>query len=220
MAVRSSNNVWIPPNGINGGPAFTTIGGEDSAPVLALPGNGRFPGSLGGEIEADNASALKLSNLTIGTLFMGRYQLVKFTSAIVRGEIVAWDTLANNGLADYEVTHTFAATAAFKAGVALFTDASATGKFGFIQTDGLANMLYDDNTDTTIGDLVFTGTAANTPAAAATVVAIDDADVTTLAGAVGVFKYIVGIAYETPAASVLRRVLMNPMGFYRNVGRG
>ena len=220
MAVRSSNNVWIPPNGINGGPAVVTIGGEDAAPVLALPGNGRFPGSLGAEIEADNASALKLSNTTIGTLFMGRYQLVKFTSAITRGQILAWDTLANNGLNDYEVTNTFAATAAFKAGIALFTDAAATGKFGFIQTDGLANVLYSANTDVTIGNLVYTGTAANTPAAAATALAIDDADVTAGAGAVGFTKYLIGIAYETPAASVLRRILMNPMGFYRNVGRG
>lgn len=215
MFRRSSNNPWIPPGGINVG-SFAQIGGEDPSPGAGQ----RFPGLLGATVVHDNSSALKDSKTSVGTLYMGVYQIVKFTSAIVRGEVLAWDTLANNGLNDYEVTHTFAATAAFKSGVALYTDASATGKYGYIQVGGLASCLFDDNTDTTIGDLVFTGTAANTPAAAATVVAIDDADVTTLAGAVGVFKYLVGIAYETPAASTITRVLLNPAGFYSNIGRG
>lgn len=217
MAVRSSNNVWIPPNGINGGPAFAAIGGEDSAPVLALAGNSRFPGSLGGEIEADNASALKLSNTTIGTLFMGRYQLVKFTTAITRGQLVFWDTLANNGLADYEVTGTSTAATAFRAGVALFTDAAATGKFGFIQTDGLANMLYANAAVGTIGLEVLQATAINVGLLTVnTVNTIADATAITAVE----LRAIVGIAYETPTQNAVRRVLMNPMGFYRNVGRG
>lgn len=215
MFRRSSNNPWLPPGGLNA-QAFPQIGGEDPSPGAGA----RFPGLLGATVVHDNASALKDSKLSVGTLYMGIYQIVKFTSAISRGQILVWDTLANNGLNDYEVTATVAATSAFKAGVALFTDAAATGKFGYIQVAGLATCLFDDNTDTTIGDLVFTGTAANTPAAAATVVAIDDADVTTLAGAVGVFKYMVGIAYETPVASGLTRVLLNPAGFVANIGRG
>ena len=217
MAVRSSNNVWIPPNGINGGPAFPTIGGEDAAPVLALPGNGRFPGSLGAEIEADNASALKLSNTTIGTLFMGIYQLVKFTTAITRGQLVFWDTLANNGLADYEVTGTSTAASAFRAGVALFTDAAATGKFGYIQTAGLANMLYANAAVGTIGLEVLQASAANAANLTVnTVNTIVDATAVTAAE----FRAMVGIAYETPTQNAVRRVLMNPVGFYRNVGRG
>lgn len=217
MAVRSSNNVWIPPNGINGGPAFAQIGGEDVAPVLALPGNSRFPGSLGGEIEADNASALKLSNTTIGTLFAGVYQLVKFTTAITRGQLVFWDTLANNGLNDYEVTGTSTAATAFRAGVALFTDAAATGKFGFIQTAGLANMLYANAAVGTIGLEVLQATAVNVGLLTVnTVNTIADATAITAVE----LRAIVGIAYETPTQNAVRRVLMNPMGFYRNPGRG
>jgi len=215
MYRRSTNNPWRPSSGLNFG-SFAQIGGEDPSPGAGQ----RFPGLLGATVVHDNASALKDSYTPTGTLYMGVYQIVKFASAITRGQILVWDTLANNGLNDYEVTATVAATSAFKAGVALYTDASASGKYGYIQVAGLASMLYDDNTDTTIGDLVYTGTAANTPAAAATVVAIDDADITTGAGAVGFAKYFVGIAYETPVASSVLRVLMDPSGFVANIGRG
>lgn len=210
MYRRSTNNPWIPPNGLNGGPAFDAIGGLDPSPGAGS----RFAGQLGCTIVHDNASALKDSKTTVGTLFMGVYQLVKFTTAITRGSILQWDTLANNGLNDFEVTQTSTATTAFRAGVALFTDAAATGKFGYIQVAGLAGMLYRAAvTSAVIGNLV-----VQTSLTTSDVDAIADAG-TTFATNTGA-KTVIGIAYETPANSSVLRVLMNPYGFYPNIGRG
>lgn len=205
---RSTNNPWIPPNGLNGGPAFAQIGGEDPSPGAGS----RFPGQLGAVIYHDNASALKDSKTSVGTLFMGSYQLVKFTSAITRGHILQWDTLANNGLADYEVTTAVAATSIFRAGIALFTDAAAAGKFGYIQTGGLASVQFDATvTSAIIGNLVFQDTLT-------TSVADAEADALAITGVE--LKSIIGIAYELPVNNTITRVLLNPMGFYPNVGRG
>ena len=214
---RSTNNPWIPPNGLNGGPAFAQIGGEDVAPVLAAAGGGRFGGQLGSIVYHDNASALKVSKTTVGTLFMGSYQLVKFTSALVRGQLVFWDTLANNGLADYEVTHTVTAASCFRAGVALFTDAAATGKFGYIQTGGLASMQFGNSAVGTIGLGVIQATALDVPLL--TVATVNTTAMATAQLTEDVLA-LVGQAYEAPTQNLISRVLMLPNGFYPNVGRG
>jgi hypothetical protein len=211
MSTRSTNNPWRLPDGLNAG-SFAFIGGEDAAPVLATVGGSRFPGMLGAVVNHDNASALKASKLSVGTLFMGTYQLVKFTSAITRGHILQWDTLANNGLADYEVTTAVAATSIFRAGIALYTDASATGKFGYIQTGGLASVQFDATvTSAIIGNLVFQDTLT-------TAVADAEADALAITGVE--LKSLIGIAYELPVNNTITRVLLNPMGFYPNIGRG
>lgn len=207
MYRRSTNNPWIPVGGLNSG-SFGTIGGADAGSL-----DNRFPGMLGATVVYDNASALKASKTSVGTLFMGVYQLVKFTSAITRGRILTWDTLANNGLADYEVTETVAATSAFTAGIALFTDAQASGKFGYIQVAGLASVLFGTVTSAVIGNVVTRQTLTTAVADA-----IADAGTTfaTNAGA----KTFLGIAYELPATGTITRVLLNPMGIYPNIGRG
>lgn len=207
MYRRSTNNPWIPTNGLNGGPAFAQIGGEDTAPGAGA----RYAGMLGQTVVHSNKSALQASKTTVGTLFMGVYQLVKFTSAITRGRILTWDTLANNGLNDFEVTETVAATSPFRAGIALFTDAQASGKFGYIQVAGLASVLFGTVTSAIIGNLVTQQTLTTAVADA-----IADAG-TTFATNTGA-KTFIGIAYELPASATVTRVLLNPMGFYPNIG--
>lgn len=206
---RSTNNPWIPVGGMNSG-YFGTIGGADAGSL-----DNRFPGMLGQSVVYDNKAALKASKTSVGTLFMGTYQLVKFTSAITRGTLVFWDTLANNGLNDFEVTGTSTAATAFRAGVALFTDASATGKFGYIQTGGLASVQFANAAVGTIGLGVIQATAANVGLLTVnTVNTITDATAVTAAE----LRAYVGVAYETPTQNAISRVLLDPKGFFPNIG--
>lgn len=214
MYRRSTNNPWIPVGGLNSG-SFGTIGGADAGSL-----DNRFPGILGATVVYDNASALKASKTSVGTLFEGVYQLVKFSSAIVRGTLLFWDTLANNGLADYEVTNT-AAAALPRAGVALYTDASASGKFGYIQVAGLASVQFANAAVGPIGSKVIQATAVDVPLL--TVNTVNTFADATQIGTLGVgtlMKSWVGMAYETPVQNTITRVLLESNGFYANIGRG
>lgn len=203
MQRRSSNNPWIPPGGLNAG-SMEQIGGPETV-------GQRFKGLLGQVVVHDNASALKVSKLSVGTLYMGEYQLVKFNSAITRGQLLFWDTLANNGLNDYEVTGTVTAVNPFRAGVALYTDPAAAGKYGWIQTAGLASCLYRAAvTSAVLGNIVIQTSLTTTD-----VDAIADAGTTFATN--GGAKLFVGVAYELPANSSVLRVLLSQSGFYQNV---
>ena len=209
MFRRSTNNPWISPSGYMNYGSFDTLGGGGSGANAQI--NARYPGLLGQSVVHSNRSALKDSYTSTGTLYMGNYQLVKFNTAIVRGELLFWDTLANNGLADFEVTHTVTAENPFRAGVALYTDSSATGSYGWIQTAGLASCLYKSSpTDTTIGNIVIQTSLTTT-----TVDAIADAGTTFATN--GGAKLFVGVAYEQPATEAVKRVLLSLAGFYPNI---
>ncbi len=207
MFRKSSNNPWVSPSGFLNTGSFAQIGGTE-------PVGTRFQGMLGQTIVCSNADALKLSNTSVGTLYNGVYQLVKFTSAIVRGQLVFWDTLANNGLNDYGVTSTVTAATAFRAGVALFTDANASGKYGWIQVAGLANCLYGNSTVGTIGLAVIQATALDVPLL--TVATVNtSADAT--AQLTEDLRAYIGVAYETPAQNAVRRVLLSTGAFFPNI---
>lgn len=206
MPTKSSNNIWRPPTGMNTG-SFAQIGGQE-------PVGTRMQGQLGGIVVHSNASALLDSNTSIGTLYQGTYQLVKAASTLVRGQLVFWDTLANNGLNDYEVTSTVTAATAFRAGVAIC--AATSGEYVFIQTDGLANCLYGAGTPGTIGLAVIQATNVDVPlltvntvntSADATVQLTED------------LRAFIGLAYETPAASTVTRVLLAPGAFFPNINQ-
>lgn len=204
MYRKGTNNPFIPTLGLNSG-SFATIGNDTT-------GIGqRYPGMLGQTVVLDRTGALKSSYTTTGTLYEGVYQLVKATSALAKGDIVFWDTLANNGVGDFEVTHTVTAPAVFKAGIALCTVTS--GEYCWIQIAGLASVKFRASvTDKTLGNLV-----VQTSLTAA------DADALADAGAVataGVIKQLVGIAYELPADGGTTRVLLSDAGFYRNCYTG
>ena len=207
MFRKSSNNPFIQGGYLNSAYS-TTLGGPETV-------GQRYPGLLGQTVVAGNADALKMSDTAIATLYEGVYQLVKFTSAVTRGELVVWDTLANNGLNDFEVTHTVAATSDFRAGVVLRTDASATGSYGWIQVAGLANMLYGATATATLGLGIIQASALDTPLlTVATVSTVADATAWTSTFT----KAFIGLAYETPSATNVRRVLMNLGSFYPNIG--
>jgi hypothetical protein len=209
MFRRSTNNPWIPPGGINSS-YFGTIGGADIGSL-----DNRYPGLLGQTVVHSNSSALKSSKTTVGTLFEGVYQLVKFNTAVVRGQLLFWDTLANNGINDFEVVNTTSAAACFRAGVCLFTDAAATGKFGYIQVAGLASMQFANAAVGTIGLGVIQATAVNVGLLTVnTVNTIADATAITAAEK----RAWVGTAYETPTQNVISRVLMSSDGFLVNIG--
>lgn len=223
MFRRSTNNPWIPPGGINSG-YFSQIGGEDTAPVLALAGAGRFSGQLGQTVVHSTKTALQDSvrNPVTGVitpLFMGVYQLVKFAPVLTatggniqRGEIVYWDTNANNGVPLFQVTNTPSVTTGFRAGVVVNADqvvANAQGKFGYIQVAGLASMRYVAAvTSAIIGNLVVNPLTVNEVDAILDATAVTDL----------VFKTIVGVAYELPVNDGVLKVLMNMAGFYPNIG--
>lgn len=192
---------------------FGTIGGADAGSL-----DNRFPGMLGQTVVYDNKAALKASKTSVGTLFQGVYQLVKFATAVTtvtRGQILCWDTLANNGIANFSVTATPTA-ATPKAGIALFTDSAAGGKFGYIQVAGLASVLFG-NTLGAAGSAAVQGTAADTPLLTATT-ATTFLDATAIASAAFMKAYL-GVTYETSLTnSAINRVLLSPLSFYVNVG--
>ena len=196
MFRRSTNNPFIPSGGLNSG-SFAQIGGTETV-------GQRFGGLLGQTWVASDADALKVSKTSVGTLYGGVYQLVKLASNVSRGQIVFWDTLANNGTAQFKVTSTVTAPAMFKAGIAICDGTS--GEYVWIQVAGLASVLYGTVTSAILGNLVI-----QTSATTATADAIADAGASATALAI---KQIVGIAYELPASSTIKRILMNPAGFY------
>jgi hypothetical protein len=208
MFRRSSNNPWIPVGGLNSG-YFGTIGGADAGNL-----DNRFPGQLGQTVVHSTKTALQDSKLSVGTLFEGVYQLVKFNSAMTRGQLVFWETNANNGIPNFLVTSTVTTVSLFRAGVCLFTDAAATGKFGYIQVAGLASMLYGTVAGGVIGQLVVQDTLTT-----AVVNSITDATQFPAATQASDFKRgPLGLAYELPVTGTVLKVLMRPDGWHYNVG--
>jgi len=204
MFRRSSNNTFIPPNGLNGG-SFPKLG--NSTDELGE----RYPGLLGSTLVLDDGGALKYSNPTVGTLYNGVYQMVKLTTAITRGQIVYWDTAANNGFADFEVrTVGVSATERFKAGVAICNGTS--GEYAWIQVSGIATCQYSSTSGATdLNALVFVDFTVNP----GQVTALADSDSTAIT--INRFKSLVGVAYEAPVVSTLKRVVLNLAGFYQNI---
>lgn len=211
MYRRSSNNPWIPVGGINSG-YFGTIGGADAGSL-----DNRFPGQLGQTVVHSNKTALQDSGKIAGVLtplFEGVYQLVKFSSAMVRGQLVFWDTNALNGIPNYTVTSTVTTVSLFRAGVCLFTDAAATGKFGYVQVAGLASMLFGTVAGGVIGQLVVQDTLTT-----AVVNSVADGTQFPAATQASDFKRgPLGLTYELQATGLISKVLMRPDGWHYNVG--
>lgn len=204
MPTKSTNNIWRPPTGMNTG-SFAQIGGQE-------PVGTRMQGQLGGIVVHSNASALLDSDTSVGTLYQGTYQLVKATSTLVRGQLVFWDTLANNGLNDYEVTSNSTATTAFRAGVAIC--AATSGEYVFIQTGGLASVQFGASAVGGIGLGVIQATALDTP-----LLTVNTVNTVAAATAwTSTFQLaFIGLAYAAPTNGAISRVLLNPGSFYPNV---
>lgn len=169
----------------------------------------RFGGMLGKIIALTHTQAALLSNSTIGTLYGGWYQYVKAATALARGDIVAWDVNANNGLTDYETTHTITlGHEGFLSGFALNT--ITINQYGWVQILGLATAKCAASvTDTTVGSIAVQLTTT------ATCDAIADATGSYIGGGAKGLKQIVGTWYEAPANGALKKLVMK--GFPLNL---
>jgi len=181
---------------------LNTVNDAEIGSNIASAVQPRFAGQLGKIIAINHAQARQLSDTSIGTLYGGWYQYVKATTALARGDIVAWDVVANTGLTDYEVTHTIGATLeGYLAGIALNTVTS--GNYGWIQVQGLAGVKYRATvTDKTAGNIVLQVTTT------ATADAIADATGTYISGGVKGLKNIIGAAYEAPVDAGVNLIVM------------
>lgn len=200
MFRRSSNNVFIPPKGLNGG-SFAKIG--NSTDELGE----RYPGLLGATLVLDDGGALKYSDTSVGTLRNGVYQLVKLASNVLRGQVVVWDTLANNGTAEFKVTNAVSATSAAFAGIAICDGTS--GEYCWIQVAGLATGKFAATTSVALSSALVVDLNNSLP----TLVALADGTSLTWLSAKG----FVGVAYESAAGSAFKLILMSTGSFYPNI---
>lgn len=181
-----------------------TIGGSFFPSTLA-------PTSLlGTRLVLTHAEAAALSKTATGTLYGGIYQYVLYTSAGVRGQIYAWDVVANSGIPGFSVV--LPSTAPIEgtlAGISLST--VTAGRYGWLQVDGLASVLYRASvTDKTAGNLVLQLTTT------ATADAIADGTGTYISGGTKGLKNIIGTAYDAPTDGGVNRVTLR--GLYQNYG--
>lgn len=170
------------------------------------------PASLvGSRLVLTHAEAAALSTTSIGTLYGGIYQYVKFVSTGVKGQIYAWDVVANTGITDFEVVvPSSLAIEGQLAGIGLC--AVTANNYGWLQVDGLATVLYRSTvTDTTAGDMVFQLTTT------ATADAIADGTGTFIAGGAKGIKSWIGTAYEAPANGALKLVMLRTL--FQNYGQ-
>lgn len=165
---------------------------------------------LGTRLVLTHAEAAALSDTSVGMLYGGIYQYVKFSTAGVRGQIYSWDVVANTGPTSYAVvTPTSLAIEGLIAGVALNT--VTVNQYGWLQVDGLAGVLYRSSvTDATAGNIVTQLTTT------ATADAIANATGTWIAGGALGLKNVIGTAYELPVNSLVKLVMLR--GIFQNYG--
>lgn len=176
---------------------------DDPVPGLSAQGttatSQQFLGQLGAMMQLNHEAALALSKTSIGTLYAGRYQYVKFkagtTAAPAKGLAAFWDDLD-----DYVVTPDAPATNVGFAGVIL--SANTKGNYGWIQVDGLATCKFKSTvtkSGAAAGDLVVMTTTANTFDVLADATALTSINA----------KLAVGVAWEAPTDAGLKLVHMN-----------
>lgn len=97
-----------------------------------------YGGMVGGILWLGTVDAPDLSNKSIGMLYCGRYQMVQFRTAVVRGTLVFWDTTAADRLFMVTQDETSNGGVPLIAGVVL--NVVSAGNFGFIQIEGKATV--------------------------------------------------------------------------------
>ena len=181
------------------------VGGQiQSLPAIVVISQGEqtLPGD---RIVMDDATALLLSQTSVGTLWGGVYQYVQVISTATAAPAVgglAFLLAANIGSASvpYQISsdaQPAVATPGYFAGV--FINALTKGNYGWIQVAGIANVLFDSA-------LTATSVAATVSAkVSAAVASTADAGValTTVTNA-----WVFGVAIGTPATSTLSKVLI------------
>jgi hypothetical protein len=193
-------------NGVND----TVAGGA----IVSLPSGISSPAvsatQAGDRIVLDDASALALSDTTIGTLFGGIYQYVQTLSTATanpaRGTAAFWRATDLVTASVYQVTSDAQPTAALPTFIAgVFINAITKGNFGWIQLCGVCSVLFDST-------ITGAGTAGNpvTVKISATVASTFDVAVplaATLAAAVAAVDTFIGPAVNLAALSTISQVL-------------
>ena len=165
----------------------------------------------GDRIVLDDATALALSDTTVGTLYGGIYEYVGATwttQAARKGGVAFW-TATNLTTGVYTVNGDAQPTTAIPTYIAgIFINTLTKGYFGWIQIAGLATVLFDGAlTAAAAGNWV----SAKVSASAGTVSSADNgaaAGVVTLAA-------MLGVAVGLPATSAASTVLLTRSPFGR-----
>ena len=109
-----------------------------------ISGQSKFGGQLGKILWVSSEQIAQMFSSTIGTLYAGAYQYVKFATdigAIVRGQLMYWDQVedSNEFVVTDDVDSTTFNYESF-AGFAL--NVITAGNYGFMQIAGIATGLY------------------------------------------------------------------------------
>lgn len=187
---------------------FTVSGflnNEDNAYQGGFDGFAGVVGQLGKIAAYTTQEIAALSKSSVGTLYGGLYQVVKFKSGTsasnARGQLVFWSTPGS-----FEVTPD--ATSALEGAIAGVTlNAVTKGNYGIIQVAGIASVLFRASvTDKTAGNLVIQLTTT------ATADAIAESTGSYISGGVKGLKNIIGTAYEAPSDGGITRVWLKNLG--------
>jgi hypothetical protein len=191
---RTDLAVWLPTGYLN------ASNDPEPGALVADPVSPRWRGILGKAFAVEKDEALARSLTTTGTLRGGCYQYVKAVTALARGQIVTWSDFAN-----FVVTSTNTAPLEGRiAGIALNT--VAAGNYTFIQTWGLASVLYRATVTSKVdGNVVIQLTTTNTADA------IADATGTYVSGGVLGIKNVIGQAAELPVDGGVNLVFLRCM---------
>lgn len=178
------------------------LNNEDNAYQGGDAGLAGVPGQLGQIFSATFTQALQLSKTSVGTLYGGLYQVVKFkstsTTAPARGGLCFWEAPGTT----YTVTPD--TTALLETNIAgVYVNAPTKGNYGIIQVGGLASVLFRSSvTDATAGNICLQLTTTNTADA------IADGTGTYISGGVKGIKNVIGSCYAAPANSTISTVLL------------
>lgn len=186
---------------VSGGAVVSVPSGAPSAQASAT--------QPGDRIVLDDASALALSDTTIGTLYGGVYMYVGFTTttrAAVKGGIAFW-TATNLGNGTYTVNGDAQPSTSVPTYIAgIFINVITTAYFGWIQVAGIATVLFDSATLTAIA-------AGNTVSAKISASTASTADVGATGGATATLAAQLGVAIGAPVSNTASTVLLTRGNF-------
>lgn len=166
----------------------------------------------GDRIVLDDATALALSDTSVGTLYGGIYMYVQYkttTRAAVLGGIAFWKgsdvgAASNSGYIVYGDAQPSTALPGYVAGI--FISAPTANNFCWIQIAGSASVLFDSTvTATTAGNMVSAKVSATVASTADNAAVVSQATVAAL----------IGVSIATVAASTVSLVAMTRSPFSR-----
>jgi hypothetical protein len=178
--------------------------------IVSLPSGAPSPSVSqtlpGDRIVLDDATALALSDTTVGTLFGGVYEYVGTLAGATAvpgvGTLAFWRTneLPGGATQSYVVTSDANPTTAIPAYFAgVFINAITKGNFGWIQVAGIASVLFDS--------ALTAPTSGSTVSAKVSAAVASTADSGVVLSTV-TLPFVFGVSIGTPATSTVSKVFM------------